>query len=657
MMTPPVVPSFPFARRTVESEKASVGSTTQEHREEKDSPDFLPALVHAMGTATQPQRQEQHHPDVESGTAAKEAPVAHTENVDIKEAETESAHGHVTAQETARPTPALDVATVLQTAIAEVATTASGTVPTATPIMTASSQPTDATAIAGAMQGKIMASANPGSEMPSLEVKALAELMNRLGKSPLESAQPTAALREMPVVETDTRSTQSSQPVTGLAPVATAPQATAEIAKGEMPAPVTTNQNSLVERLGLQAGEVSAVEFSRANEPAKRIQPPVPQATMLGMGEKRFIYHIARNNVASIAAKLSEGESSSPTARTSTPGASQRVRLSSSTNATDDGQSLSLKGVPGPLKNAGTIPDHQREYAPEISVQNMLSAGEDQRPQSVKNALQQNQPVVQTEADGSTKIQPKSDTSDSGSKDLNSGKSMQNAPVLSAGHKKSDEVAPSKENVPDGNAVRHDSAVARDGGRDVATSPAATNQQESQLHSQNAGRVNGAAVPSVQTDVPVSKIQTPVRPLMESHETFRAVEEKLMTGLSSEAVQRLREGVSELRLRLSPESLGEMSLKVRLNDDKLTAQIQVTQPDVKSALEADLPRLREALAARGLDVRDIDISSSGDSPARESHGQQDARHRSTTRQQETGQADVRARNARQMGYNTIEITM
>jgi flagellar hook-length control protein FliK len=177
------------------------------------------------------------------------------------------------------------------------------------------------------------------------------------------------------------------------------------------------------------------------------------------------------------------------------------------------------------------------------------------------------------------------------------------------------------------------------------------------LHTQNATRTSAAPAPAVQADTPVGKMQSPARPLMESHETFRAVEEKLMTGLSAETVQRLREGVSELKLRLSPESLGEMSLKVRLNDDKLTAQIQVTQPDVKSALEADLPRLREALAARGLEVRDIDISSSGDSPARESHGQQDARHRTTTRQQATGQADVRARNARQMGYNTIEITM
>jgi flagellar hook-length control protein FliK len=135
------------------------------------------------------------------------------------------------------------------------------------------------------------------------------------------------------------------------------------------------------------------------------------------------------------------------------------------------------------------------------------------------------------------------------------------------------------------------------------------------------------------------------------------VTENLTNRISSESLQRLRDGVSELKLQLKPESLGEMTLKVRLDDEKVVAQIHVTQPEVKVALEATMPQLRDALASRGMEVQRIDISTTGDAPARESRGQQETRQRLSARRRGTDGAEERYKGGRSMGYNTLEIIM
>jgi flagellar hook-length control protein FliK len=130
-----------------------------------------------------------------------------------------------------------------------------------------------------------------------------------------------------------------------------------------------------------------------------------------------------------------------------------------------------------------------------------------------------------------------------------------------------------------------------------------------------------------------------------------------MTGISNELVQRLRDGVSELKLQLKPESLGGMTLRVRLDDEKVTAQIHVTQSDVKIALEATMPQLRDALASRGIEVARIDIFAAGDAPARESRGQQETRQRLSARRRGGDGTEERYKGGRSMGYNTIEVVM
>ncbi len=112
-------------------------------------------------------------------------------------------------------------------------------------------------------------------------------------------------------------------------------------------------------------------------------------------------------------------------------------------------------------------------------------------------------------------------------------------------------------------------------------------------------------------------------------------------------------GTSEVRVRLKPEHLGELSLKITIHEGELTARMDVSVPAVKAALDAQLPQLREALASRGIEIRRFDVVADGQGNAQ--HEQRRFHHH----QQQTGRhtdVDVTEMYAamRDLGYNTVE---
>lgn len=121
----------------------------------------------------------------------------------------------------------------------------------------------------------------------------------------------------------------------------------------------------------------------------------------------------------------------------------------------------------------------------------------------------------------------------------------------------------------------------------------------------------------------------------------------------------VRGGMSEMRIRLDPPSLGEMQVTVRVDEGRVQAQIDVSQPAVRVALETSVPQLRQTLADHGIEVHRIDVCASGSSMSRESsegHGHR-PRKRDGGRPQGTMDGVEQYRGARMMGYNTIEMVM
>ncbi len=90
--------------------------------------------------------------------------------------------------------------------------------------------------------------------------------------------------------------------------------------------------------------------------------------------------------------------------------------------------------------------------------------------------------------------------------------------------------------------------------------------------------------------------------------------EQIQTGLTRQA-----KGRQTVTIKLWPESLGKIDVKLVLRDQQLSATFMVEQSDVKDAMLRKLDSLRDSLSMRGIDVKEIDIkvapTKSGDGPS------------------------------------------
>lgn len=75
----------------------------------------------------------------------------------------------------------------------------------------------------------------------------------------------------------------------------------------------------------------------------------------------------------------------------------------------------------------------------------------------------------------------------------------------------------------------------------------------------------------------------------------------------------LAQGGKEVKLKLHPESLGKLHIKLSLNDAAVTARVVVENPAVKALLEGDSTRVREMFASQGLSLDDYSVELSADS--------------------------------------------
>lgn len=113
---------------------------------------------------------------------------------------------------------------------------------------------------------------------------------------------------------------------------------------------------------------------------------------------------------------------------------------------------------------------------------------------------------------------------------------------------------------------------------------------------------------------------------------------------------------STMKVVLHPESLGEVTVKVLVDDGKVSATMDVQQSQVKSLIEANMPQLREALQQKGLTVERIEILAAEKGMTDEAgRRQQDRGQRRSRREDVDAPAGEAA--AKRFGYNTVEYTM
>jgi flagellar hook-length control protein FliK len=88
---------------------------------------------------------------------------------------------------------------------------------------------------------------------------------------------------------------------------------------------------------------------------------------------------------------------------------------------------------------------------------------------------------------------------------------------------------------------------------------------------------------------------------------MRMTDETVMEQINAKLQTVLRSGMSEVRIQLRPESLGEVSMRIRMEGDVVLAKIEVQNQQVKEIMERNLPMLKDALAQQNINAGTFDV--------------------------------------------------
>ncbi len=98
----------------------------------------------------------------------------------------------------------------------------------------------------------------------------------------------------------------------------------------------------------------------------------------------------------------------------------------------------------------------------------------------------------------------------------------------------------------------------------------------------------------------------------ESTDPHTALRNRVVNQVSKAMASVMKEGGGSMKLRLSPEHLGELNIKLELRNGVLRARVETSTNEATKALEEGLPQLRAALEARGVRVDELTIQQSSD---------------------------------------------
>lgn len=89
---------------------------------------------------------------------------------------------------------------------------------------------------------------------------------------------------------------------------------------------------------------------------------------------------------------------------------------------------------------------------------------------------------------------------------------------------------------------------------------------------------------------------------------FGRDKEQWAPALGSRIVTMVADNIQQAEIHLDPPELGSMEIKMQLNQEQTSIQVQVQSPQVRDVLEANAQRLRDALAEQGLELASFDVS-------------------------------------------------
>jgi flagellar hook-length control protein FliK len=132
----------------------------------------------------------------------------------------------------------------------------------------------------------------------------------------------------------------------------------------------------------------------------------------------------------------------------------------------------------------------------------------------------------------------------------------------------------------------------------------------------------------------------------------RALRQSMKQGVEQAATQglalALKEGGGTATVRIAPESLGQLAIKLSVRDGEVVMQAQTQTDSARELLSESIPTLREALEAKGLHVRELHVA--GPAANEVATRGQDASRAAESQQQDRGaQNQDGKRNAEREG--------
>ncbi len=119
-----------------------------------------------------------------------------------------------------------------------------------------------------------------------------------------------------------------------------------------------------------------------------------------------------------------------------------------------------------------------------------------------------------------------------------------------------------------------------------------------------------------------------------------------------EAAVMTQAGKTVVNLKLQPEDLGTVTLRVSSESGKISAEFNVKTPDARAFLETSIPQMKQALETNGITLSHLSVSlSAGDSQNRRPQYQAAKQHARYYADLPTASSE----STRSFGYNTIEL--
>ncbi len=111
---------------------------------------------------------------------------------------------------------------------------------------------------------------------------------------------------------------------------------------------------------------------------------------------------------------------------------------------------------------------------------------------------------------------------------------------------------------------------------------------------------------------------------------------------------------NEMVMKLAPEHLGKLEIKLKKEGDKITGRFKVDSLQAKALIESQLPQLKEGLAEQGVQIEEFTIIINGEENPNSSFASNQERNGQTGQSRDADNTGSKSQSSNQTAENTVD---